>query len=243
MFFRSKSKQSKIEKKQFSIANLYLDIVSEYIDYKGSLEGIKDASKNQEYFEKEGSIYYKAACYFSNYMREKFPDSLLDSDEVLEIDIEDMKMGMDEHAAQFFYPPTYPSIIYIDDTRFSTHFHISDEVVVGAENVEVLPGISRVIANEKINKLFEGLTVSELKALLSQMHVLPKGSQLEDTIVNHNVLQIIHGNFFKCVIYLILIDRSRNAVKRARLFADSMGVDFDFAPYDAREIYDKKMAL
>ena len=61
-------------------------------------------------------------------------------------------------------------LIYLNESLYSTHFHINDNKIVESEGVQVLPGLSDLLANEKINKLFNGLTPIEARELLKQRH-------------------------------------------------------------------------
>ena len=97
---------------------------------------------------------------------------------------------------------------------------------------ELLPGLSRILANSKINKLFNGLTPIDARELLKQMDIYPKNTELDEVISNYNERLMINQLFLKSIICLLLIRRSTYGINRARLFADSLGISFDFWPYE-----------
>lgn len=249
MFLFGKSKKSKkeedVKEKVVSASDIYIRNVEEYIIYYGKMMMVKNPLDDKEFYEKYAVFYYRAAMEIVEFINENYPDSKFVGDEVIDFDYEGLLEKMRDETKSLFFKPNFPELIYIDAGRYSTHFHVQEDKVCEAEFVQVLPGLSRSLANEKINKLFTGLGVVELRDLLVQMNILPKDSELEETIEKHRELSRLNDKFLESVIALLLVvDRGRCTLKRARLFADSLGINFNFKPFEElEERKNKELAL
>ena len=231
---------TKIEKKQPSIGEIYLECASYYIKYQGKVHNIENPLENDEFYREWATPFYNSAMYFVNYMENNYPDSVLVDDDVLDLDLSEMLEGADSTAKDLFFKPKFPELIYINESLYSTHLHTDGDVVFEAESIEVLPGLSKALANQKINKLFNGLTPIEVKELLKQMNIYPKDSELDQVISYYKEKEFVNYNFLKSIVCLLLIRRSNYDVKRARLFADSLGIYFDFAPFEKEQTHTLK---
>jgi hypothetical protein len=247
MFLFKKNKNNKEETKQKSMltpSDIYIKNIYEYVNYHGKKIGMENPSDNIEFFKKMAAPYYNTAMNIVKYVTEKYTDDILNTDEVIEFDYDDFIKMMDEETKSFFFPPNYPSLIYIDASRFTTYFHVANNVISESENIEVLPGLSSALANKKINKLFNGLEIPEVRYLLLQMGILPNNTELEKVIIEHNEYVYLNKRYLESVVSLFLIlDRKNFSLKRARLFADSLGISFDFSPFEQKEFLEKKLSL
>lgn len=248
MFFgRNKKKvleENKEVKKHFSIGDMYLECASHYINYQGKLRGIENPVEDKEFYEEMAGPFYNAAMHFVNYLENTYTDDILNSDEVIDLDLNKMLEGANDTTLELFSSPTFPGLIYINGS-YSTHFHTDGKTIYDTENIQVLPGLSGLLANEKINKIFNGLTPIEARELLKQMSIYPKDKDQElDQVINgYRERQNVQHAFYKSIICLLLIRRSNYGIKRARLFADSLGIPFDFTPFEKEVDYTKKKTL
>lgn len=231
--FRNKNKKEEVvtEKRPVAASDIYIKNVTYYVDFQGALLNVENPNQNMDFFQEWGGKYYDAGMWIVNYMFEKYPDELLGLEESIQIDTDDFIKNMSNDTKSFFMEPQYPNLVFVDVNKHSTHFHIENNKIIEAENIEVLPGLSRALANEKINKLFKGLTLIDARNLLAQMQILPRKSELDQTISLMNARNKIRKEFLESVTALILISRSKYSVLRAQLFADTFGVDFDFTPF------------
>ncbi len=249
IFGRSKKKKNEevlpinVEKTELSIGDRYLDCANRYIAYQGKLRCVDNPLDDKEFYQKWAGCFYNAAMHFVNYLETTYPDASFENDNVINLDLEDMLENADDTTKGLFFKPKFRELIYINDCKYFTHFHTDGNVVFEAEGVEALPGLSRVLANNKINKLFEGLTPIEVRELLKQMNIYPKDTELDKVIDDYYERLTINQSFLKAVIYLLLIRRSSYGVKRARLFADSLGIYFDFKPFEKSEEQNRKHVL
>lgn len=244
MFLLGKGKEKVIERKSLDACSIYLRNVNEYVEYYGDILGIKNPINDKEFYESMATPYYSSAMKITNYLIEKYPDNLFAQDNTLELDYDDLVDNMDENAKKYFLVPTLPSLIYINDKKYSTHFHTDGDVITEAEGIEFLPGLSYALANSKINGLFKGLSVIEARNLLQQMSILPKNSELEKVIKNYNMNVYFNKKYLESLICLLLVvNKNSYSVNRARFIADSLGIDFDFSYYEAKDMNEKKLAL
>lgn len=227
--FFSKNNENILQKLNF----LYIENINEYVEYVGSSVNISNVKKNNVFFEEKKQEYVKAVLHFANYLKIKYSDSFLSQDPVINLELDEITKNIDRIAATLFFAPTYPDLIYICRGSYnSAHLHIKNDHVEEAEHLDLLPGLNKILAqNHNFNKIFRGFSVIEVKAFLEQMHILPKDSELERVIYDYNIRNLIHENFFKSIIYVLLMDNNQYALKRARLFADSLDVKFNFEPY------------
>lgn len=232
MFFEKKQKatENKINRRNTSPTDIYLANITQYIQYLGDKLGIENPNENRDFFDTWGAEYYNAAMYFVKYLENNYTEETFSNNPDVQLDVEDMIKGMPDEAKLLFGSPKYPDLIYIDEGRYSTHFHLKDNKVSDAEWVEVLPGLSRVLANEKINKLFCNLTISEVRALLQQMNILPKNNELDKIIEDVKKRELINRNFLETILALIIIQREKYTLERARLFAEAFGIKFELDP-------------
>ena len=235
--------QVTVKKEPVSVGEIYLDCASSYIKYQGKLINVEDTLNNKEFYQEWAAPFYKGAMYFVKYLENTYTDEVLASDMVIDLDLSKMLEGADETTKELFSKPEFPRLIYINDSQYSTHFHTDGKVVYEAEGIEVLPGLSGVLANQKINKLFQGLNPIEVRALLIQMNIYPKDTELDKVIDSYRERESINYYFLKSIICLLLIRKNPYDVKRARLFADSLGVLFDFKPFEKHEEQVKKFEL
>lgn len=237
---KKKQDENKIVKKHYSISDMYLECASTYINYHGKLRGIENPVDNKEFYQEMAGPFYNSAMHFVNYLENTYTDEILSQEQAINLDLNKMLEGANDTTLDLFNKPVFPSLIYINDSQYSTHFHTDGNVVYEAEGIEVLPGLSYALANQKINKLFNGLTPIEVRELLKQMNIYPKNTELDKVIDSYKERLRVQESFLRSIICLLLIRRSTYGVKRARLFADSLGILFDFEPFEKKEEYTLK---
>lgn len=240
---KKNEKQEVIKKRPLSIGEMYLECVDYYIAYQGKLRGIENPIHDKEFYQEWAAPFYNSAMHFVNYLENQYPDQSLTEDIVIDFNLEEMLENADETAKTLFNKPLFPGLIYINDKQYSTHFHTNGDVIVDTEGIQVLPGLSNLLANDKINKLFNGLNPIEARALLKQMGIYPKDTELDSVISDYYERETINKGFLKSIICLLLIRRSEYGIKRARLFADSLGIYFDFEPFEKKTEYSLKKEL
>lgn len=244
--FGKKKKEAEIIEKETMVnpSDIYIKNVNEYVSYYGKLLNVDKPLDDFDFYKKYAVPYYNSAMNIVNFVGDKYPDDVLASDDVIEFDYDGLVSQMDDETKSLFFKPNFPELIYINESKYFTHFHVQDNVVTDAEGVEVLPGLSYSLANQKINRLFEGLSVYELRDLLFQMGILPKDSELQRVIDINKELSYFNKKFLESVVALFLVvHRTQYALKRARLFADSLGIDFDFTPFEKKEDNHKKLVI
>lgn len=239
---KNKNNGEKPLKRPLTIGEIYLECASYYINYHGKIRGIENPVDNKEFYEEMAGPFYNSAMHFVNYLEKTYTDDVLNNGEVIDLDLSKMLEGASDTALGLFNSPTFPELIYINK-QFSTHFHTDGKTIIDAEGIEVLPGLSSLLANAKINKLFNGLTPIEARELLKQMNIYPNGIELNEVINNYRERQNIQYAFYKSIICLLLIRRSNNGIKRARLFADSLDVSFDFSRFEKDTEYKRNKTL
>ena len=238
---KEKNKQMKelLNNKPLTTSEMYLECVDYYVNYQGKLRNIENPTDNKKFYEEIVSPFYNSAMHFVNYLESTYTDDTLNNDEVIELDLNKMIDGANKTVLQLFSSPTFPDLIYINSI-YSTHFHTDGNHIIDTEGVEVLPGLSSIIANKKINKIFNGLTPIEARELLKQMNIYPSSTELDEVINIYREKQKIQQVFYKSIICLLLIRKNNYAIKRARLFADNLGVPFDFS-YFEKELEQRKL--
>lgn len=246
LFGKSRKKQennNKIEQKPLSIGQMYLECAGHYISYQGKLRGIENPLQDNDFYQEWAGPFYNSAMHFVNYLENTYTDEMLSNEEVIDLDLNKMLENATDTTVELFSEPKYPGLVYLNDSLYSTHFHIDGDTIYEAEGIQVLPGLSNVLANEKINKLFVGLTPTEAKELLKQMGIYPKDTELDLVIEDYKERKNIQLNFLKSVICLLLIRRSNYGITRARLFADSLNIPFNFAPFEMKQEQIKNKTL
>ena len=242
MFFKSRKKAKNDDKnpqvsetKPINVGELYLSYADNYIKYQGQIRGIDNPLDDKDFYQKFAGPFYNAAMYFVNYLESNISEEELNEDKPIDFDFEKMLDTADEEARNFFRATMYPNLIYLNDSKYSTHFHTDGEIIYEAEGIQVLPGLSGLLANERINKIFIGLTPREAKALLQQMGIYPKNTELDKVIKAVEERMFINTSFKKAIICLLLIKNNKYSLKRARLFADRLGIYFDFEPFEKED--------
>lgn len=244
LFGKSKKKHEKqenINRNNQSIGELYLEYANYYIAYQGKIRGIDNPLDDKEFYQEWAAPFYNSAMYFVEYLENKYPDQVLEADDVIQLNLADMLENADDTTRNLFNKPKFPNLIYLNDSLYSTHFHTDGDTIYEAEGIQVLPRLGMALANEKINKLFNGLTPIEARELLIQMNIYPKNTELDQVINNYSEREVINRSFLKSIICLLLIRRSSYGIKRARLFADSLGILFNFEPFEKQDIHNKKL--
>lgn len=239
-----KKKEDVIQVKPLEASDIYMRNINEYVEYYGKLMDVKNPLDDMEFYERIAVPYYNAAMNIVNFVNDNYSDEMISSGEVVDFDINGLINQMTDDTKRLFFKPNFPSLIYIDEGRYFTHFHVQDDKVYEAEGVEVLPGLSRTLANEKINRLFEGLSPVEVRDLLQQMSILPRNTELEKVIKNYNELFYLNKRFLESVIcLLIVVQRNKYSMSKARFLADSLGIYFDFSILEQKDVSEKKLAL
>lgn len=247
LFNRNKKKkiveENPVVKKHISVGDMYLECAAYYINYQGKLKGVENPVDNKEFYAEVAGPFYTSAMHFVNYLENTYTDETLTNDEVINLDLEKMIEGANEVTLSLFNSPKYPGLVYLNDKMYTTHFHTDGDTIYEAEGIQTLPGLSSLLANEKINKAFYGLTLVEARELLKQMDIYPQNTELDSVIENYRERKNIQYSFYKSIICLLLLRRSNYGIKRARLFADSLGVTFDFTPFEKEieRIYNKTL--
>ena len=244
MFNKFKKKEQKELTPFDIITKNYLDNLSEYIRFNEKYFKSYDLEGSEDREQQLTNEYNAAINELVNYLYSKFPDSIFNSNCPVEINIPDMCENISNFTFNMLKIPKYPAIIDIDRDEYSTHFHTVGDKVVEAENVQVLPGILPSLRNSKINKIFEGRTIKETRDLLKQMRILPITNDLDKVIVAYDERNRIYKGFLRSVIYSLLSKaRTPQDIQRARLFADSFELDFDFKPFDSLVTQNPKLKL
>ena len=76
------------------------------------------------------------------------------------------------------------------------------------------------------------------------MRILPITNDLDKVIVAYDERNRIYKGFLRSVIYSLLSKaRTPQDIQRARLFADSFELDFDFKPFDSLVTQNPKLKL
>ena len=172
-----KKEKNIMENKSISdnLPMLYLNNLTHYTNYIAKKESVKRPCKNEEFFNKCAKDYYDYANYFSEYLKNRFADSVfMEEGTSMIINIDEMLSSAPVEAKELFLGPEYPQIIYIATNTSTAHFHTFNGKIEEAEKIHCLPGLSDLLVSSKINKLFQGLSVCEGHALLKQMNILPK---------------------------------------------------------------------
>ncbi|MGN1371265.1 MAG: hypothetical protein ACI4XM_03210 [Candidatus Coprovivens sp.] len=244
LFSRARRKEidSSLEEKKLSITEIYLRNINEHVAYYGKIMNVKNPLDDKSFYEKIASVYYKAAMNIVDFVIDRYPDDIIDSNKNITLDYNALLGQMNDESKKLFIEPSYPEVIYINKEKYPTCIYIQDNKVIKADGIECLPKLSKALANERINKLFEGMTPIEVRDLLLQMGILPKNNDLEKTINHHQTKIKLHRRFLESVIcLLIVVDRNRASNKKAKFLANSLGIPFDF---DADEYeYNKSKKL
>ena len=233
MIFRKKKKKVILEeRKPLSLGELYLSYASRYVSYQGKMNNVSNPLDNSDFYKQYAAPFYNSAMYFANYIDNIYTEDVLESNNIPEINISCMLQNASEENRKFFCSPKYPEIMHIKASDYTSHFHIKENIIEEAEDIHLLPGLSDLLANERINQLFVGLTPIEALALLEQMNICPKNSTLEQYINKYKEMKYVNEGFLMSIVCLLLIRRTKHSVTRARLFADSLGIDFDFSQFE-----------
>ncbi len=233
MLFFNKNKKKKLDdNKVNTLYERYLDNSVEYVNYARMLTA--SLFPDKEFDEQNAKEYYNSVNYYVTYMREIFCDEILCFEEKLGINVSDMLEKADTITKYMMIEPKYPEIIYIlNDTR-APHFHTNGKYILDAEFINAIPGLDSKLRQTKINGIFEGMDILEARALLNQMRLLPINSSLDKTIKEHEASTQVFESFKESVICLLLCSGTKSDLIRARMFADTFGVDFDFSPYEEK---------
>lgn len=242
---RKNKKEVEVTEKIVAPSDIYIKNVSEYVEYYGKKLNIENPVDDFPFYEKMAVPYYNSAMKIVDYVKNKYPDELFVNDDVIEFDYKDFVEQMDDNTKALFFVPNYPELIYVGNGISYAHFHVRDNVIEEAENLEQLPGLIDALADKKINKFFNGLGIVEARDLLLQMKILPRDSELDKVINEHNDLEYLNKKYLESVVALFLvINKNKYSVKRARLFADSLGIEFDFKYYEKdEEVLEKRLIV
>lgn len=213
--------------------DLYIKNISQYVFL--SKEMMKPLSYDDEDKENDKQSYIETVEHIVSYLRNTFTSEVLKSGNSLEIDKNEMCKDINNSVIYSIREPEFRDIIYIIEETKYPHFHTNGSVIVEAEGVHCLPGLNRELCKPKINNIFEGMEVTEARAMLNQMRLLPRGNNLEREIFIHDLAMSMHKGLLLSIIYNLLMTRDADDILRARLFASSFGVDFDFTPYEEKE--------
>jgi hypothetical protein len=96
MFLFGKKKKEKdnterdiIEKETMvNPSDIYIKNVNEYISYYGKLLNVDKPLEDFEFYKKYAVPYYNSAMNIVNFVGDKYPDDVLDNDDVIEFDYE-----------------------------------------------------------------------------------------------------------------------------------------------------------
>lgn len=241
---KKKKKELDIQKKILCPSDIYIRNVAEYVEYYGKKLNVENPVDDLPFYEKMAVPYYNSAMRISEYIKATYPDEMFENDNVIDFNYNDFIENMDEETKSLFFVPNYPETIYIDSEKYYTHFHTYNNVVEQAEGIEFLPGLSSTLADKKINRFFKGLSVVEVRDLLLQMQILPKNNELAEIIAEHKELEYLNKRYLESVVALFLVlNKNSCNVKRARLFADSFGIEFDFEPFEIKEVSEKRLVM
>ncbi len=222
----------------------YLTNLGEYIEFNEKYFKEYDIDGSEERLNKLMQEYNGAVSEIVNYLLNKFPESSFNANSPLEIEVSDMFENLSDFTFNMLKIPKYPGIVDVLRGTYSTHFHTEGNKVVEAEEVQVLPGLLPSLQNQKINNLFTGLTIKETRDLLKQMRILPITNDLDKVITAYDERNKIYNNFLRSIIYSLLSKATNLAdIKRARLFAASFDINFNFEPFENLVTPDQKLKL
>lgn len=184
--------------------------------------------------------YVDAVIFVVNYLRNLFTNDKLDNNDDLFFDLNDMcNCAINGTRYIIEYPKLPDTIPLINETRMPQfHINVDDNTIDKAEYMIMLPNYNCTISDDKFCSFFKDLTVYEAKSLLEQMNLFPKNGLFDITIQFYDEEKVIHNNFFLNIIYMLLKTKNKYDVKRARIFADSLGIAFDFTPYEGGKVLD-----
>lgn len=207
-----------------------------YLSYMKDFYGLIGLRLDEEDKVKLTDKFNNSLNYFVSYLENTFSDDILVGSNSVCIDEDNMLTGASKDAKNLFCRHKYNMLIYINSSDTYPHMHTDGERVVEMEGVHTIKGLNHTLQNNSINKIFTGLTVSEAAALLEQMHLLSKDGELKKSIATHNVLEAVRRLFYNAIISKVLDSDSKMKVARARLFADTFGVKYDFSKYENEEV-------
>lgn len=246
LFSRARKKEvdSSLKEKKLSITEIYLRNINEHVAYYRKIMNVKNPLDDKSFYEKIASVYYKAAMNIVNFVIDRYPDDIIDSNENITLDYNTLLGQMNDESKELFIEPNYPEVIYINKGKYPTCIYIHDNKVNKAYGIEFLPKLSKALVNEKINKIFEGMTPIEVRDLLLQMGILPKNNDLEKTINQYHTKIKLHRRFLESVIcLLIVVDRNRKSNKKAKFLANSFGIPFEFETNEYEYNRTKKLVI
>lgn len=214
--------------------------IREYVEHK-----VKEINKFGPFvpnaYENCQNKYIEAVLFGVDYLRIVFTNNKLDSNDSLEFDLNNMCNSASEETRKLIESPKLSDdIIFIIDGTTSPHFHINvdNETIDEADDIAELPNYNCMVNNDKLCSFFKGLTVYEARDLLKQMNLLPENSELEVSINFYDESKEVHKNYFLSIIYMLLKTNVKYDVKRARILADNMEINFDFTPYEDGKVLD-----
>ncbi len=229
IFFKKKDKKEK------TIDDIIENDVAIYLQYIKDINFMSQAFLSADYKKILASNYVGSINCFVQYLEVTFDDGTLSAGNVLTIDENEMLTSVPDCAKELFLPPAIQDLIYINEPNDYAHMHTENGKVVEMESVHTLRGLDPILRNVKINSLFNGMSVDEAYALLNQMGLVNNGnSELERMLFVYKVKKQIRRLFLRDIIYKLLSRETEMSIVRARLFADTYQVDFDFSYYELK---------
>lgn len=207
-----------------------------YLSYMKEFYGLIGLSLDEEDKVKLTDEFNNSLNYFVSYLENTFSDDVLVGSNSISIDEDAMLMGASNEAKNLFCKHKYNKLIYINSSDTYPHMHTDGEYVVEMEGVHTIKGLNQTLQKNSINQIFNGLTIPEAAALLEQMRLLGKDGELRQAIATHNVLEMVRRLFYNAIISKVLDSESKMKVTRARLFADTFGVKYDFSKYENEDV-------
>lgn len=236
--FRKRNTIKNGDVKNNDLQNSYLENISRYIRY--SREIMKPLSYDKDNQEYDIKSYTETINHLVEYLRSTFTTDVLKDGSSLELDVKKMCEGIDNAVIYSLYEPKFRDIIYILSEEKYPHFHTNGKYVLSAEGINCMPGLNVNLRKYRINEIFEGFDMFEARDLLRQMKLLPPNNNLEREIHLYEQATMIHKDFILSVVYNLLMSGEADDIVRARLFADSFGIDFDFKPYEGKDKEDTR---
>ena len=211
---------------------IYTSGINEYIEYNKKIMmfpekiSIKIPALKEEYSAGITSII--------NYLRSTLTEFRIDNKDSfgtninpLELDLQSMFAECPNILINLIRNQNPPEIINIIDNQHMPHIHLSGETIEMAEHLELLPGLNRLLVNDRINKMFEGLNIFTAEALFKQMNLLPKNNNFERVLERYRERVILHRLLIKDIVDSLISTDSRYDIERARIFLSYFDVEYN----------------
>lgn len=207
--------------------------LDEYIKYYQKIMSFMSSNTITEKTTQLKEEYINSIITIINYLRNTLTNEQLDScTHTIDINLRALLSKCPNTISSLIKEQDYAETIYITDNKHLPHFHTLNGYVDMAENIEALPGLNHILANQRINSCFNRLSIIEARALLNQMSLLPPDNNLDKEIASFNERNNLHKLLIRDIIESLLSTKNKYDLTRAMIFASCFDVPFDFTPYN-----------